>query len=418
MQLACPKHNRATQKWTLFPIGFIAFRMRPAREINRIGGYSEIVRFELIAECPYTGARAGRIHTAHGIIETPVFMPVGTQASVKGVMQRDIEGELDAQVILANTYHLFLRPGHKLIRKLGGLHRFMSWPRAILTDSGGFQVFSLSDLRKISEDGVLFRSHLDGDPHLFTPESTVDVQFALGSDIMMPLDECLEYPSSHEAANQAMRRTVRWAHSAYRHFEQRVEETGSASALFPIVQGSMFAGLRRDCAAELLELNAPGYAIGGLSVGEPRSLSMEMTEVTTPLLPRDRPRYVMGVGMPEELPEYVARGVDMMDCVLPSRNARNGCLFTASGRVIIKQARYKDDPGPLDANCRCLTCRTYSRAYLRHLFQAGEMLFSTLATIHNLKYYLDMMRQMREAILLGRFRAYLDSVRNSAVESS
>jgi queuine tRNA-ribosyltransferase len=376
------------------------------------------VQFELIAECPDTGARAGRIHTAHGIIETPVFMPVGTQATVKGVMQRDLETELDAHVILANTYHLFLRPGHELIRKLGGLHKFMSWPRAILTDSGGFQVFSLSDLRKISEDGVLFRSHLDGDAHLFTPESTVDVQLALGSDIMMPLDECLEYPASHEAADKAMRRTVRWAQSAYRYFERRRDETGSASALFPIVQGSMFADLRRDCATELLELNAPGYAIGGLSVGEPRSLSMEMTEVTTPLLPRARPRYVMGVGMPEELPEYVARGVDMMDCVLPSRNARNGCLFTASGRVIIKQARYKDDPAPLDANCPCITCRTYSRAYLRHLFQAGEMLFSTLATIHNLKYYLDMMRQMRQSILLGRFRAYLDSVRNSAVESS
>jgi queuine tRNA-ribosyltransferase len=374
------------------------------------------VQFELIAECPSTGARAGRIHTAHGIIETPVFMPVGTQASVKGVMQRDLEIELDAHVILANTYHLFLRPGHELIRKLGGLHQFMSWPRAILTDSGGFQVFSLSDLRKISEDGVLFRSHLDGDAHMFTPESTVDVQFALGSDIMMPLDECLEYPASHESANQAMRRTVRWARSAFAHFENRRAETGSASALFPIVQGSMFADLRRDCATELLELNAAGYAIGGLSVGEPRSLSMEMTEVTTPLLPRDRPRYVMGVGMPEELPEYVARGVDMMDCVLPSRNARNGCLFTASGRVIIKQARYKDDPAPLDPSCQCLTCRNYSRAYLRHLFQAGEMLFSTLATIHNLKYYLDMMRQMRQAILLGRFRAYLDSVRNSAVE--
>jgi queuine tRNA-ribosyltransferase len=375
------------------------------------------VRFELQAECPDTGARAGRIQTAHGVVETPVFMPVGTQASVKGVMQRDLAEELDAQIILANTYHLFLRPGHELIRKLGGLHKFMSWPRAILTDSGGFQVFSLSGLRKISEDGVLFRSHLDGDAHLFTPESTVDVQFALGSDIMMPLDECLEYPSSHEAANQAMRRTVRWAQSAYRHYEHRIDETGSACALFPIVQGSMFADLRRECATELLELQAPGYAIGGLSVGEPRSLSMEMTEVTTPLLPRGRPRYVMGVGMPEELPEYVARGVDMMDCVLPSRNARNGCLFTSNGRVIIKQARYKDDSGPVDPNCPCLTCRTYSRAYLRHLFQAGEILFSTLATIHNLKYYLDMMRQMRQAILLGRFRAYLDSVRNSAVES-
>jgi queuine tRNA-ribosyltransferase len=385
------------------------------------------VHFELEAVCPSTGARAGRIHTAHGIIETPVFMPVGTQATVKGVMQRDLAGEtesdLDAKVILANTYHLFLRPGHELIRKLGGLHRFMSWPRAILTDSGGFQVFSLSDLRKISEEGVLFRSHLDGDAHMFTPESTVDIQLALGSDIMMPLDECLEYPASHEAANQAMRRTVRWAHAAYRHFEQRTSDAPASSALFPpalfpIVQGSMFANLRRDCATELLDLNAPGYAIGGLSVGEPRSLSLEMTEVTTPLLPRDRPRYVMGVGMPEELAEYVARGVDMMDCVLPSRNARNGCLFTSSGRVIIKQARYKDDSGPVDPNCHCITCRTYSRAYLRHLFQVGEMLFSTLATIHNLKYYLDMMRQMRQAILLGRFPAFLDSVRKPAVESS
>jgi len=345
-------------------------------------------------------------------------MPVGTQATVKSVMQSDLAGELDAKIILANTYHLFLRPGHEVIRELGGLHRFMSWPRAILTDSGGFQVFSLSQLRKITEEGVLFRSHLDGDEHMFTPESTVDVQLALGSDILMPLDECLEYPASHEAAHQAMQRTVRWAQAAYRYFELRAEDTGSASALFPIVQGSMFADLRRDCASQLLGLNAPGYAIGGLSVGEPRSLSLEMTEATTPLLPRDRPRYVMGVGMPEELAEYVARGVDMMDCVLPSRNARNGCLFTASGRVIIKQARYRRDPEPLDANCQCITCRTYSRAYLRHLFQAGEMLFSTLATIHNLKYYLDIMRQMRQAILLGRFRDFLYSVRRSAVESS
>jgi queuine tRNA-ribosyltransferase len=380
------------------------------------------VRFELLATCPDTGARAGLLHTAHGVIETPVFMPVGTQATVKGVMQRDLASPLpeglDAQIILANTYHLFLRPGHELIRKLGGLHQFMSWPRAILTDSGGFQVFSLSDLRKITEHGVLFRSHLDGDQHLFTPESTVDVQLALGSDIMMPLDECLEYPASHEAANAAMQRTVRWARAAYTHFQARASESATTSALFPIVQGSMFADLRRACACELVALDAPGYAIGGLSVGEPRSLSLEMTEVTTPLLPTDRPRYVMGVGMPEELAEYVARGVDMMDCVLPSRNARNGCLFTSQGRVIIKQARYRDDPAPLDPNCPCLTCRNYSRAYLRHLFQAGEMLFSTLATIHNLKYYLDMMRQMRQAIRVGRFRAYLDSIRTSAVESN
>jgi queuine tRNA-ribosyltransferase len=309
------------------------------------------VRFELQAECPDTGARAGLIHTAHGTIETPVFMPVGTQATVKGVPQRDLENDLGAQIILANTYHLFLRPGHELIRKLGGLHKFMAWPRAILTDSGGFQVFSLSDLRKITDEGVLFRSHLDGDAHLFTPESVVDVQLALGSDIMMALDECLAYPASHEAANQAMLRTVRWARAADRRYRRSTEAGPADSVLFPIVQGSMFADLRRACVAELLPLDAPGYAIGGLSVGEPRSLSLEMTEVTAPLLPKDRPRYVMGVGMPDELPEYVARGVDMMDCVLPSRNARNGYLFTSTGRVVIKQNRYRDDPSPLDANC-------------------------------------------------------------------
>lgn len=372
------------------------------------------MHFELQAECPHTGARAGLIHTAHGDIETPVFMPVGTQATVKGVTQRDL-AELDAKIILANTYHLFLRPGHALIRELGGLHRFMSWPRAILTDSGGFQVFSLSDLRKVTDQGVLFRSHLDGDAHLFTPESTVDVQLALGSDIMMPLDECLAYPASHEAANQAMRRTVDWARTAYRHYRQRIEDCASKPALFPIVQGSMFADLRRACVAELMDLNAPGYAVGGLSVGEPRTLSLEMTEATVERLPRDRPRYVMGVGMPEELPEYVARGVDMMDCVLPSRNARNGCLFTSSGRVVIKQARYRDDPAPIDPNCQCYTCRTYSRAYLRHLYQAGEILFATLATLHNLNYYLDIMRQIRQAVELGTFPAYLDAIRNRAV---
>jgi len=374
------------------------------------------VRFELVATCPDTGARAGLLHTPHGIVETPVFMPVGTQATVKGVAQRELAGDLDARIILANTYHLFLRPGPDVIRSLGGLHCFMAWPRAILTDSGGFQVFSLSDLRKITDQGVTFRSHLDGDAHLFTPESTVDVQMAFGSDIMMPLDECIEYPASHEAAAVAMRRTSAWAQASWQRYRQHVEDTGSQAALFPIVQGSMFPDLRRASAQDLVELDAPGYAIGGLSVGEPRELSLEMTELTAPLLPADRPRYVMGVGMPEELPEYVARGVDMMDCVLPSRNARNGCLFTSRGKVVIKQARYRDDPTPLDPECSCYTCRTYSRAYLRHLFQAGEILFASLGTLHNLKYYLDRMRQIRQAILLGRFRAFLDTVRSAAVE--
>jgi queuine tRNA-ribosyltransferase len=369
------------------------------------------MHFELQAQCAATGARAGVLHTAHGPVETPVFMPVGTQATVKGLPQAWLENDLDARIILANTYHLFLRPGHELIRELGGLHKFMSWPRAILTDSGGFQVFSLSDLRKISEEGVLFHSHLNGDAHLFTPESTVDVQLALGSDIMMVLDECLSYPATHEAARPAMERTVRWARTAYRHFLRRKEETGVSSSLFPIVQGSMFPDLRKECASRLLELEADGYAIGGLSVGEPRALSLEVVETAAPLLPRDKPRYVMGVGMPEELPEYVARGIDMMDCVLPSRNARNGYLFTSEGKVVIKQSRYRNDPAPLDSRCDCYTCRTFSRAYLRHLFQAGEILFSTLATLHNVRYYLDTMRQIRQSILLGTFPAYLAAVR-------
>jgi queuine tRNA-ribosyltransferase len=378
------------------------------------------VRFEIQAECPVTGARAGLLHTPHGIVETPVFMPVGTQATVKGVLQRDLAAELDAKIILANTYHLFLRPGHELIRGLGGLHRFMSWDRAILTDSGGFQVFSLSDLRRISEEGVLFRSHLNGDPHLFTPASTVDVQIALGGDIMMTLDECPPFPVEHDVAAEAMRRTVRWARAGYAHYLRRKEETATEHALFPalfpIVQGSMFRDLRTECAAELAGLGADGYAIGGLSVGEPREVSLDVAGFTVPLLPRDRPRYVMGVGMPEELPQYVARGVDMMDCVLPSRNARNGCLFTSQGRVIIKQARYRDDPSPVDPACACYTCRTHSRAYLRHLFQAGEMLFSTLATLHNLKHYLDTMRRIRQSILLGTFPALVDELRSGRLE--
>ncbi len=360
-----------------------------------------------------TRARAGVLHTAHGDIPTPVFMPVGTQATVKGLNQRDLWDELQARIILSNTYHLFLRPGHELIRQLGGIHRFMSWSGAVLTDSGGYQVFSLAGLRKITDEGVTFQSHLDGDTHRFTPASTVEVQRALGSDIMMVLDECPEYPVSHEYARTSMQRTVRWAEEAFAHYRMRQSETPSPNALFPIVQGSMFADLRRECAARLIELDADGYAIGGLSVGEPRPLSLEMVEATEPTLPRDRPRYAMGVGMPHELPEYVARGVDMMDCVLPSRNARNGWLFTSEGKVVIKHARYRDDPGPLDPACGCYTCRNYSRAYLRHLFQAGEILFASLATRHNLQRYLDIMREIRQAILDGWFPQYLQGVREA-----
>jgi queuine tRNA-ribosyltransferase len=403
--------------------------------------------FELQATCPVTGARAGVIHTAHGDIETPVFMPVGTQATVKGILPRELIDDLDAKVILGNTYHLFLRPGHETIRELGGLHKFMAWPRAILTDSGGFQVFSLNTLRKITEDGVLFHSHLNGDAHMFTPESTVDVQVALGSDIMMVLDECLEYPASHEAARVSTERTVRWARRAVSHHRSNYRTNprqGTAlphanyrtnprqgmalphsdpndttpGALFPIVQGGMYMDLRRECAEQLLELDADGYAIGGLSVGEPRALSLEMAEITAPLLPADRPRYVMGVGMPEELPQYVARGVDMMDCVLPSRNARNGYLFTSFGRVIIKQTQYKNDPRPVDESCECYTCLNFSRAYLRHLFMAGEMTFSTLATLHNLKRYLDIMRQIRQAILFGKFPELLKAASQNVSEDA
>ncbi len=339
-------------------------------------------------------------------------MPVGTQATVKGLLPRDLINDLDAKIILGNTYHLYLRPGHETIQKLGGLHKFMNWPRAILTDSGGFQVFSLSGLRKVTEDGVIFQSHLNGDRHVFTPESTIDVQLALGSDIMMVLDECLEYPASHEASRVSMQRTVRWARAAYAHYKSRGAD--GMRACFPIVQGSMYPDLRRACAEELLELDADGYAIGGLSVGEPRALSLEMTEITAPLLPAERPRYVMGVGMPDELPEYVARGVDMMDCVLPSRNARNGYLFTSQGRVVIKQSQYKEDPGPVDPACGCYTCQNFSRAYLRHLFLAGEISFATLATLHNIRRYLDIMREIRQAILVGKLPELLRSVRLSA----
>ena len=344
-------------------------------------------------------------------------MPVGTQATVKGLSQRDLAADLGVRMILANTYHLFLRPGHELIRRMGGLRRFMSWPHAILTDSGGFQVFSLSGLRKITDDGVVFRSHLDGDLHTFTPESTVDVQLALGSDILMALDECPEYPVSHEYARQSMERTVGWARRAAVHYRGRLAESPGAGALFPIVQGSMFADLRRRCATELLELDADGYAIGGISVGEPRALSLEMVEATEPILPGSRPRYAMGVGMPAELPEYVARGVDMMDCVLPSRNARNGYLFTSQGRLLIKHARYKEDMRPVDEKCECYTCTRYSRAYLRHLFLSGEILYAALATRHNLRRYLDIMREIRQAIMSGLFPEYIRSVRSASPDA-
>jgi len=351
-------------------------------------------RFEIVARDAHSRARVGRLRTAHGAVDTPVFMPVGTAASVKAMPQPLLE-ELDAQLLLANTYHLFLRPGHEVIRELGGLHRFMSWPRALLTDSGGFQVFSMNSIRTVSEEGVSFRSHLDGSAQFLSPEKAMEVQVALGADLIMALDECLPYPASHEKAKQSMEMTLRWARRSQQAFGG---SPARGQALFGIVQGGMFAELRRECTERLVEMNFPGYAVGGLAVGEPAALSYEMTEVTIEKLPEDKPRYVMGVGYPLDLIEYVRRGVDMMDCVLPTRNARNGYLFTSTGVVHIRNAQHARDPRPLDENCACAVCRRYSRAYLRHLFNAGEMLAATLATHHNLHFYLDLMRRIRQAI--------------------
>jgi queuine tRNA-ribosyltransferase len=357
-------------------------------------------------------ARLGRISTAHGDVDTPVFMPVGTAGTVKAVPQ-DILEELGAQIILGNTYHLYLRPGHELVRKLGGLHKFMSWERALLTDSGGFQVFSLSELRKVKEEGVSFRSHLDGTSHLFTPERSMEIQIALGADIAMAFDECTEHPAERERARSSMEMTLRWAKRSKDHFEAHKHEVPWADAaalnpelpqtpaLFGIVQGGMYGDLRRESAERTVELDFPGYAIGGLSVGESRAKTMEMIAAVLEMLPKDKPRYVMGVGYPEEIVQYAAMGVDMMDCVLPTRAARHGLLFTSEGRINIKKARYAQDQGPADPKCGCRVCTRYTRAYLRHLFVSAEPLAGVLNTVHNLAYYLDTMRSVRHAITLG-----------------
>jgi queuine tRNA-ribosyltransferase len=359
-----------------------------------------IFSFE-IAKTDPTGARRGRLTTSHGTVETPVFMPVGTQASVKALTQEALE-ELGADIILANTYHLYLRPGHELIRNLGGLHQFMSWPRAILTDSGGYQVFSLSDLRKISDEGVRFRSHLDGSEHLLTPEKAAEIQLALGSDIAMVLDECIETPAPRDKAEAALKRTTAWATRARNYFLECAQRNGNLPQWqFSIAQGATFPDLRRESARQLLELDFPGYAVGGLAVGEPHETTCEMTAEVTALLPRDRPRYLMGVGRPEQIADYVALGIDMMDCVLPTRAARHACLYTSEGRVLIKNARYAQDQQPIDPHCSCSVCRRYTRAYLRHLFAAGELTAAILATHHNVHFYLDIMRQIREAIEFG-----------------
>jgi queuine tRNA-ribosyltransferase len=367
-------------------------------------------RFELLSTDGL--ARRGELHTPHGAVQTPAFMPVGTQGSVKALRQDDLEA-IDAEIILGNTYHLFLRPGHERIARLGGLHRFIGWPHPILTDSGGYQVFSLADRRTLTEEGATFQSHLDGTRHLLTPERAVDIQAHLGSDIAMAFDECLAFPATAEDAAASMRRSLRWAARCRSRIEEirvgavaGVVTTNPGQALFGIVQGGVFEDLREESALGTVALEFDGYAIGGLSVGEPNEQMYAVTAATLRHLPTERPRYLMGAGTPADLVEAVARGVDMFDCVMPTRNARNGQLFTSQGRVNIRNAKFADDDGPLDPSCRCYTCRRHSRAYLRHLFMAGEMTASTLNTLHNLTFYLDTMRRIREAIAFRTFETF------------
>ncbi len=384
-------------------------------------------------------ARAGRFFTPHGEVQTPVFMPVGTVGTVKGVPQDTLE-ELGVEILLNNTYHLYLRPGVEMVRRLGGVQKFMAWDRPILTDSGGFQVFSLSDLRKVTEEGVAFRSHLDGSSHFFSPESAIAAEIGLGADIIMAFDECTEHPAEYARTQASMEMTLRWAGRSKKYFEEHKQEVpwfscglksagdsdkvrngtaeavplqnqGETQALFGIVQGGMFPDLRRESAQRTVDLDFPGYAIGGLSVGEPRPMTYEMVDAAIRFLPEDKPRYLMGVGTPEEIVHYVNMGVDMMDCVLPTRAARHGLLFTSEGRIGIKNARYAADEGPLDPNCGCKVCARYSRAYLRHLYASNELLAQVLNTIHNLAYYLGIMRGMREAIRLDNFATFASSVR-------
>jgi queuine tRNA-ribosyltransferase len=359
--------------------------------------------FEVLHKDAGTGARRGVLHTPHGDIPTPVFMPVGTAGAVKAMPTESLE-ELDARIILANTYHLYLRPGYERIEKLGGLHSFMSWNGSILTDSGGYQVFSHRELRDISEEGVQFRSHIDGSKSFFTPEKVIEIQRALGSDIAMIFDDCTPYPAGHVDAEASMELSLRWAKRCRNEWDRKDDGT---RALFGIIQGSVYPDLRKRSAESLRELGFSGMAIGGLSVGEPKDLMYEIVESTVPLMPWDQPRYLMGVGTPEDLVRAIAMGIDMFDCVLPTRNARNGYLFTSQGRVLIKNAASAEDQGPIDPQCSCRTCRRYSRAYLRHLFLTGEHLYAVYSTLHNLTFYLDMIRKIRHAIELDVFGNWL-----------
>ena len=395
--------------------------------------------FEVLTKDPKTRARRGRLQTAHGFVETPVFMPVGTQATVKSMTGDQLQA-LNVEILLCNAYHLLLRPGHETIQQLGGLHRFMAWDRPILTDSGGYQVFSLSTLRDLDDDGVRFQSHLDGSTHFLSPEKAIDVQAALGSDIMMILDDCLAYPASRFETEKSMHRSLVWADRCKKHWEIRgqtgdfpIYETKDIEpenreftrltpnfqpALFGIVQGGIYHDLRRESAVRLAGMDFPGYAIGGLAVGEPKPLMYEIIDQVEPHLPAAKPRYLMGVGTPADLAEAIALGVDMFDCVMPTRHARNGWLFTKHGHIVIKHAKYKDDPDPVDSTCSCMVCGRYSRAYLRHLFIANEILSSVLNTIHNLHFYLDTISRIRQFIELHHFDEFLAEVRKAGFTPS
>lgn len=358
------------------------------------------VKYELIKECKNTRARLGRVHTPHGIIDTPAFMPVGTQATVKAMSPDELK-DIGAQIILGNTYHLYIRPGHKLIEDFGGLHGFMNWDRPILTDSGGFQVFSLNELRKISEEGVEFKSHLDGSKHFFTPEFVMEIEESLGADIMMAFDECIPYPCEKDYARKSIERTIRWL----KRCKKALTKTDK-QALFGIVQGGTYKDLRIESAKMTVDVDLPGYAVGGLSVGEPKEVMNEVLEYTVPLLPKDKPRYLMGVGSPDSLIDGVIRGIDMFDCVLPTRIARNGTVMTSKGKLVVRNAEYARDSMPLDENCDCYTCRNFSRAYIRHLIKAGEILGGRLTTIHNLRFLQNLMTNVRTAIKEDRLLSY------------
>jgi len=387
----------------------LGFGGRESKRGRKPGQFFQVgaLHFELITTDSSTQARLGRITTTHGEITTPVFMPVGTAGTVKAVTQQELRN-LGAEIILANTYHLYLRPGHRLIHELGGLHRFISWDRPILTDSGGFQVFSHSELRRISEDGVAFRSHLDGSAHFLSPEIAVDIQQTLGADIIMAFDECTPYPSDFLVARDSMERTLRWARRCKVAFDAgRGKWHDQPQWLFGIGQGGIHPELRHECLNRLMDLEFPGYAIGGLSVGEPKPVMISTVAESTRLMPADKPRYLMGVGTPLDLVECIALGVDMFDCVMPTRHARNGWLFTSFGHIVIKNARFARDENPVDTACRCGVCRNYSRAYLRHLFLSNEILSAMLNTVHNLYFYLDTLREIRDAIASHRFLNYI-----------